>query len=85
MRRANAPQSRRGHGPTRSGGFLNRIDDIVVLHPLGMAEVERVVGVWFADVRERLACERMTLRIATAANWIYVRRHVLTLACFLRR
>ena len=66
-------------------GFLNRIDDIVVLHPLGMADIERIVDVWFADVRELLACERMTLRIAAAANWIYVRRHVLTLTCFLRR
>ena len=48
--------------------FLNRIDDIVVFHPLGMAQIERIVDIQLADVRERLARERMTLSITPAAK-----------------
>ena len=48
--------------------FLNRIDDIVVFHPLGMAQIEKIVGIQLADVRARLAKERMTLAITPAAK-----------------
>ena len=48
--------------------FLNRIDDIVVFHPLGMEQVERIVDIQLADVRRRMAKERMTLAITPAAK-----------------
>ena len=48
--------------------FLNRIDDIVVFHPLGMAQIEKIVDIQLKDVRERLAKERMTLEITPAAK-----------------
>ena len=48
--------------------FLNRIDDIVVFHPLGMAQIEKIVDIQLADVRARLAKERMTLTITPAAK-----------------
>ena len=48
--------------------FLNRIDDIVVFHPLGMAQIEKIVDIQLADVRARLAKERMTLAITPAAK-----------------
>lgn len=48
--------------------FLNRIDDIVVFHPLGMAQIEKIVDIQLADVRARLAKERMTLKISPAAK-----------------
>ena len=48
--------------------FLNRIDDIVVFHPLGMAQIEKIVDIQLTDVRERLARERMTLSITPAAK-----------------
>ena len=48
--------------------FLNRIDDIVVFHPLGMAQIEKIVDIQLADVRRRLAKERMTLAISPAAK-----------------
>ncbi len=48
--------------------FLNRIDDIVVFHPLGMAQIEKIVDIQLADVRERLAKERMSLDITPAAK-----------------
>ncbi len=48
--------------------FLNRIDGIVVFHPLGMAQIEKIVDIQLADVRARLAKERMTLDIAPSAK-----------------
>lgn len=48
--------------------FLNRIDDIVVFHPLGMAQIERIVDIQLKDVRARLAHERMTLEVTPAAK-----------------
>ena len=48
--------------------FLNRIDDIVVFHPLGMAQIEKIVDIQLADVRARLAKERMTLVITPTAK-----------------
>ena len=48
--------------------FLNRIDDIVVFHPLGMAQIEKIVDIQLADVRRRLAKERMTLVISPTAK-----------------
>ena len=48
--------------------FLNRIDDIVVFHPLGMEQIQKIVDIQLAEVRERLAAERMTLEITPAAK-----------------
>ena len=48
--------------------FLNRIDDVVVFHPLGMAQIELIVDIQLADVRARLAKERMTLEITPSAK-----------------
>ena len=48
--------------------FLNRIDDIVMFHPLGMEQIEQIVDLQLKDVRERLAKERMTLDITPSAK-----------------
>ena len=48
--------------------FLNRIDDIVVFHPLGMAQIDKIVDIQLADVRARLAKERMSLDITPSAK-----------------
>lgn len=48
--------------------FLNRIDDIVVFHPLGMEQIEQIVDIQLAHVRERLAKQRITLEITPAAK-----------------
>ena len=47
--------------------FLNRIDDVVVFHPLGLDDIEKIVDIQLKDVRERLAKERITLRLTDAA------------------
>ena len=47
--------------------FLNRIDDIVVFHPLGLDDIEKIVDIQLKGVRERLAKERITLELTPAA------------------
>ena len=48
--------------------FLNRIDDVVVFHPLGLDETEKIVDIQLKDVRERLAKERIELEITDGAK-----------------
>ena len=47
--------------------FLNRIDDVVIFQPLGLADIEKIVDIQLKDVRKRLARERMTLELSDAA------------------
>jgi ATP-dependent Clp protease ATP-binding subunit ClpB len=47
--------------------FLNRIDDVVVFHALGLNDIERIVDIQLRDVRARLARERITLDLTEAA------------------
>ena len=47
--------------------FLNRIDDIVVFHPLGLADIEKIVDIQLKGVRERLDNERILLTLTPAA------------------
>jgi ATP-dependent Clp protease ATP-binding subunit ClpB len=47
--------------------FLNRIDDVVVFHALGLADIERIVDIQLQDVRARLDKERITLVLSPAA------------------
>ena len=47
--------------------FLNRIDDVVVFHPLGTREIGKIVDIQLKDVRERLARRRITLSITDKA------------------
>ena len=47
--------------------FLNRIDDVVVFRPLGLDEIERIVDIQLADVRGRLARDRIELELTPAA------------------
>ena len=47
--------------------FLNRIDDVVVFHALGFEDIEKIVDIQLADVRERLARERIVLEMTPSA------------------
>ena len=47
--------------------FLNRIDDVVVFHALGLADIEKIVDIQLADVRERLTRERINLELTDSA------------------
>ncbi|MDR1712871.1 MAG: AAA family ATPase [Coriobacteriales bacterium] len=47
--------------------FLNRIDDIIIFHSLDMANIDRIVELQLADVRQRLAERRISVEIGPAA------------------
>jgi ATP-dependent Clp protease ATP-binding subunit ClpB len=51
--------------------FLNRVDDVVLFKPLTLPEIEKVVDLLVADLRQRLADRRLTLELTEAA-----RRHI---------
>jgi ATP-dependent Clp protease ATP-binding subunit ClpB len=48
--------------------FLNRLDDIVLFKPLTETEIERIVELMFADLRDRLAERQMQLEISAEAR-----------------
>ena len=48
--------------------FLNRVDDIVVFHPLNEAQLEHIVDLRLDDLRKLLADRRITLELTEAAR-----------------
>ncbi|MDQ2640914.1 MAG: ATP-dependent chaperone ClpB [Pseudomonadota bacterium] len=48
--------------------FINRIDDIVVFHPLGAEQIRSIVDIQLAGLKRRLAERDMTLELATASR-----------------
>ena len=53
--------------------FLNRLDDIIVFHPLDQAHIARIVSVLLKDVRKRLSEEELTLRLSEPATQFLVK------------
>jgi ATP-dependent Clp protease ATP-binding subunit ClpB len=48
--------------------FINRIDDIIVFHPLGEAQIREIVDIQLAGLRKRLADRDMVLTLTDAAR-----------------
>ena len=48
--------------------FLNRIDDVVVFHPLGLEDIEKIVDIQLRDVRTRLERDRIVLELTDSAK-----------------
>jgi ATP-dependent Clp protease ATP-binding subunit ClpB len=48
--------------------FLNRVDDVVVFHPLGESQLEHIVDLRLDDLRRLLADRRITLELTEAAR-----------------
>jgi ATP-dependent Clp protease ATP-binding subunit ClpB len=48
--------------------FLNRIDEVVIFHPLGRAEIARIVDIQLGALRKRLADRRIELEVTDAAK-----------------
>jgi ATP-dependent Clp protease ATP-binding subunit ClpB len=48
--------------------FLNRIDETVVFHPLGMGELTKIVDIQLRKLQTQLTEAGLTLRIADAAK-----------------
>ncbi|WP_407275716.1 ATP-dependent chaperone ClpB [Halothiobacillus sp. DCM-1] len=47
--------------------FINRIDEVVVFHPLGREQIRRIVDIQIDYLRKRLADRDLTLTLSTAA------------------
>ncbi len=47
--------------------FLNRLDDVIVFHPLSKQHIAQIVSILLKDVQKRLAEEELTLRLTEAA------------------
>ncbi len=47
--------------------FINRIDDVVVFHPLTRAEIRQIVEIQLGSLRKRLADRDIGLDVSTAA------------------
>jgi ATP-dependent Clp protease ATP-binding subunit ClpC len=51
--------------------FLNRIDEIIIFHPLSLEHVEQIVDLQMADVREQLADRGVSIELTAAARkWL---------------
>jgi ATP-dependent Clp protease ATP-binding subunit ClpC len=47
--------------------FLNRLDDVIVFHPLTRAHIAQIVSILLKDVQKRLVDEELTLRLTESA------------------
>jgi ATP-dependent Clp protease ATP-binding subunit ClpC len=48
--------------------FLNRLDDVIVFHPLAKEHIAQIVGILLKDVQKRLSEEELTLRLTAPAS-----------------
>ena len=48
--------------------FLNRLDDVIVFHPLAKEHIAQIVGILLKDVQKRLSEEELSLRLTDAAS-----------------
>ena len=48
--------------------FLNRLDDVIVFHPLDRTHIAQIVQIMLRDVRKRLSEEELTLTLTDAAT-----------------
>jgi ATP-dependent Clp protease ATP-binding subunit ClpC len=54
--------------------FLNRVDDIIVFHPLNRAQIGEIVHIMLKEVRDRLVEESLRLKLTDAALEFLVER-----------
>jgi ATP-dependent Clp protease ATP-binding subunit ClpC len=52
--------------------FLNRLDDVIVFHPLSRDHIALIVGILAREVQKRLGEEELTLRLTPAASGFLV-------------
>jgi ATP-dependent Clp protease ATP-binding subunit ClpC len=48
--------------------FLNRLDDVLIFHPLDQDHIKQIVAIVLRDVQKRLSEEELTLRLTEAAT-----------------
>ena len=54
--------------------FLNRIDELIVFHPLGREELSKIIDILLRDVRTRLAEKEIRLDVSPAAKNVLVEK-----------
>src|SRR5437016_4122594 len=54
--------------------FLNRLDDVIVFHPLTREHIAQIVSILLKEVQRRLGEEELTLRLTPAASDFLVER-----------
>ena len=53
--------------------FLNRLDDVIVFHPLNREHISQIVSILLKDVRKRLAEDELTIKLTDSATELLVR------------
>jgi ATP-dependent Clp protease ATP-binding subunit ClpC len=53
--------------------FLNRLDDVIVFHPLSQEHIAEIVGILLKDVQKRLGDEELTLKLTETASAFLVK------------
>jgi ATP-dependent Clp protease ATP-binding subunit ClpC len=53
--------------------FLNRLDDVIVFHPLSREHISQIVSILLKDVRKRLAEDELTIKLTPAATELLVK------------
>ena len=53
--------------------FLNRLDDVIVFHPLSEEHIGQIVAILLKEVQKRLGDEELTLKLTDAANKFLVK------------
>jgi ATP-dependent Clp protease ATP-binding subunit ClpC len=53
--------------------FLNRLDDVIVFHPLSREHIAKIVTILLKDVQKRLSDEELTLKLSDAATEFLVK------------
>src|SRR5215203_2306711 len=53
--------------------FLNRLDDVIVFHPLNREHITQIVSILLKDVRKRLAEDELTIRLTDGATELLVK------------
>jgi ATP-dependent Clp protease ATP-binding subunit ClpC len=53
--------------------FLNRLDDVIVFHPLSKEHIAQIVSILLKDVQKRLGDEELTLKLSDAATEFLVK------------
>ncbi|MDP9178917.1 MAG: ATP-dependent Clp protease ATP-binding subunit, partial [Gemmatimonadota bacterium] len=53
--------------------FLNRLDDVIVFHPLSESDIGQIVSILLREVQKRLGDEELTLKLTDAGSEFLVR------------
>jgi len=53
--------------------FLNRLDDVIVFHPLSKDHIAQIVGILLTDVQKRLGDEELSLKLTAGATEFLVK------------